>query len=794
VLGGGGMGIVYQARHVRLKRLVALKMIRGVEPHGTQEQERFRVEAEVVARLQHPNVVQIFEVGEAEGRPFLALEYVEGGSLANKLAGTPLPAREAAQLAETMACAVHAAHAQGVIHRDLKPANVLLTNDGVPKITDFGVAKLLDTDSSQTQAGQILGTPSYMAPEQARGGALAVAAPADVYALGAILYEMLTGRPPFRAASVLDTLEQVRTQEPVPPTRLQPKCPRDLETICLKCLQKEPSKRYDSCQALADDLRRFLTGVPIQARPAGWVERAWRWCRRNRRVAGLTAATFALLVAGVVGLAVGLVIIAGERNKKEQERQDADRARQNAEDARALAQKQTMLALETIRTLVREVQDQIGDNPGMQELRLKLLEVALESLEKVPENQDTWRLQGQITAGAYVKVGETYQQLGQSEKAFANIEKGRQVIQRIADREPEGDVARWNLAAVHAKLGEMSMELRRDAQAALAHYEIALDIRRELNGRELSDQLDANQVKKVLAESHLLVGVMHLKLGDPGKARGYFQDALALRQELAAAAPKDPLLKLDVARSFNALAGVEFPARQWPAARESYEKALALARTVQAGDPKNPRFKWELAITLGNYGDFAVYTGDLATAGQHYPQYVTLWQELADSDPRNAVYQRWLALAHYRAATLARKRSDPQGAARSNQACLDIREELAKADAKSERKRNDLLLVLPRCGQHTRAAELAAAIEKEAKVDREVLVLLAQCYAQCAAAVPEQAELRNRYAAKALEALNKAIASGYADLVSLETEPDLDALRGSGEFTSLLERLRKSSS
>jgi hypothetical protein len=183
----------------------------------------------------------------------------------------------------------------------------------VPKITDFGLAKQLDADSSQTQAGQILGTPSYMAPEQAHGDALAVAAPADVYALGAILYEMLTGRPPFKAAIVLDTLELVRKQEPVPPTRLQPKCPRDLETICLKCLQKEASKRYDSCQALADDLHRFLTGVPIQARPAGWVERAWRWCRRNPRVAALSAAVGVLVAAVVASLAVVAVRLSRER-------------------------------------------------------------------------------------------------------------------------------------------------------------------------------------------------------------------------------------------------------------------------------------------------------------------------------------------------------------------------------------------------------------------------------------------------------------------------------------------------
>src|SRR5262249_1598254 len=195
-----------------------------------------------------------------------------------------------------------------------------------------------------------------------------------------------------------------------------------------------------------------------------------------------------------------------------------------------------------------------------------------------------------------------------------------------------------------------------------------------------------------------------------------------------------------------------------------------------ASDPTNPRYKWELAITLGNYGDFAVRTGDLDTAQKLYPQHVSLYQELAESDRKNAGFQRWLSLAHYRAATLARKLSDAEGATRSSQACLTIRVEAAKADAKSERKRNDLMLVLPRCGQYARVAEMAAAIEKGPKVDRELLVMLAQCYAQCAAAVPEQAELRKGYVAKAVDALNKAVADGYADVVFLETEPDLDAV------------------
>jgi serine/threonine-protein kinase len=790
-LGRGGMGVVYKARQKGLNRLVALKMLLAGAHADDILLQRFNTEAEAVARLHHPNIVQIYEVGQMDGVPYFSLEFVDGQGLNKKLGGKPQPFREAAELMMVLARAMHYAHEHQIIHRDLKPGNILLTSAGVPKIADFGLAKRLEGDISQTRSGTLMGTPGYMAPEQARGENHDIGPAADTYALGAILYELLTGRAPFVAAGVMETIMRVLKEEPVPPSQLRAKLPPDLETICLKCLQKEPPRRYASAGAMADDLDHYLAGEPILARPVGVAERLWRWCRRNPRVAALTASTFALLVAGIVGLAAGLVAIAKEKNKKEEERRAADEARQSAEVARELAQRQTMLSLETIRTLVREVQEQIGNNPGMQRLKLKLLETALESLERVPENDETWRLQGQITAGAYVKVGETYLQLGDSEQAFKNIEKGRKIIQQMADREPQGDVAQANLAAVHVMLGRMSMELRRDMQAALVHHKTALKIRRELNSRKVSEKLDAVKVKKDLAESYQFVGIMHLKRGDPRKARGYFQDGLAIRQELAAATPNDSMPKLDVALSFNALAEVEFRDRLWPEARQSYEKALALNREVYAKDQNNPTFKGMLAITLGNYGDFALRTGDLDTASQHYSQYLALYEALADSDGRNADYQRWLGLANYRMGTLARKQSDSKTAERSNQACLKIREALAKADAKSERKRNDLLLILPRCGQHARAAGMAAEIEKGDKVDRELLVVLAQCYAQCAAAVPEQEELKNRYSAKALEALNKALASGYADLVFLETEPDLGALQGRPEFTSLLARFRK---
>jgi serine/threonine protein kinase len=369
-LGRGGMGVVYQARHVRLQRVVALKMVLAGGHAGAAALARFQTEAEAVARLQHPNIVQIYEVGEwragdvSPPMPYFSLEYCAAGSLAGKLGGTPFPPPQAARTVEILAQVMHAAHQAGIIHRDLKPANILLTfsgrsqtgveqaaprpvcdrplNDYTPKITDFGLAKKLEAVSGQTGTGDVLGTPSYMAPEQAGGRARDVGPLADVYALGAILYECLTGRPPFRAATTMDTLLQVLSEEPVPPRRLQPKTPADLETICLKCLQKEPRKRYASAAALAEDLRRFQAAEPIAARPVGRLERGWRWCRRNPVVAGLVAAV-ALALCGGAGVATWQAVLA----RAEARRADAqaDLARKRTDEAEeALADRNTALA------------------------------------------------------------------------------------------------------------------------------------------------------------------------------------------------------------------------------------------------------------------------------------------------------------------------------------------------------------------------------------------------------------------------------------------------------------------
>jgi eukaryotic-like serine/threonine-protein kinase len=331
-LGRGGMGVVYKARQVNLNRTVALKMILSGAHAGPDELARFRTEAESLARLQHPNIVQVHEVGEREGKPFFSLEFCAGGALDRKLAGTPLPPPVAARMVETLARAMQAAHHANVIHRDLKPANILLTADGTPKITDFGLAKKLD-EASQTQTGSVVGTPSYMAPEQAEGKR-SVSPAVDIYALGAILYECLTGRPPFKAATAMDTVLQVIRAEPAAPRQLQPQLPRDLETICLKCLQKDPKNRYASAAELADDLHRYLAGEPILARPVGAIERSWRWCRRNPALAGSLMLMAASLIGGAGAASWFAVVAVGEKREADRARDFAQTEKGNAVKAR----------------------------------------------------------------------------------------------------------------------------------------------------------------------------------------------------------------------------------------------------------------------------------------------------------------------------------------------------------------------------------------------------------------------------------------------------------------------------
>jgi WD40 repeat protein len=347
-VGRGGMGVVYRARHLQLQRTVALKMLLGGTFAHRDERARFRTEAEAVARLSHPHIVQIYEVGEHDAgaglpRPYFTLEFAEGGNLSSRLAGRPQPPRQAAAWLEALARAAHYAHQQGIVHRDLKPSNVLLTAAGEPKICDFGVAKFLTGSDVKTLSGTLLGTAEFMAPEQALG-TVEVGPAADIYALGAILYTALTGRPPFQGTSALHTLEQVRLQEPVPPRRLQPEVPRDLETICLKCLEKEPGRRYASALALADDLRRFLGDQPIKARRPSLGERWARWVRHHKVVAAALVVVTGTLVTAATVSTIAAVQKEAQRLKALAAEAAARAAQKRAEENSELATRNLYVA------------------------------------------------------------------------------------------------------------------------------------------------------------------------------------------------------------------------------------------------------------------------------------------------------------------------------------------------------------------------------------------------------------------------------------------------------------------
>ena len=777
-LGRGGMGVVYHARHRGLKREVALKMIlSGV--HASPEQlARFRAEAEAVAHLHHANIVQIYDVGQHDGLPFFSLEFVDGQPLDKLLAGQPQTEESAAQMIETLARAVHHAHEHGIVHRDLKPANVLLTKSGVPKVTDFGLVKRLEEDdASQTRTGTIMGTPSFMAPEQGRGDR-DVGPLADVYSLGTILYVMLTGRPPFLAATLTDTLLALLNDEPVPPSRLRPKVSRDIETICLKCLQKGPERRYASALELAEDLRRLQKHEPILARPVGRLARVWRWCRRKPLVASLSATAAALAVTVLIGAPIAAVLIAVQRNEAiearnraqkmqtlaEKNASDASTAKEVAEKAKGeaehqadratkskeLAEKQRELAIAALDTLVNKVQNQLGDTARTYRLKREILESAFEGLKQVSAGSDAAGGQADPTmADAHQRMGRIFVDLGHPETALREYTSAHDLLRRLSDANPGDMMARYNLSRSAMRLGGVCL-LVGDLPAAHAYSKQCLDLRLEIaRERPVAD------VIRNLARAHVQMGEV-------------------LRDQER----------------------IEESRREFERARSLQEQLLG-----RATDKTRGGYEEDLRITHDRLGELhLLWIGEPEKSRQFYDQALKLARGLADADSASGVRARQnLAYAWSRLGTASQRLGDHAAASDQFQTSLALWEVLAREeDPEMLQVHGELALGLARAGRHGEAVAKADQLEKLSPEYPRNLYNVACCYALCAGAVAQQSAgapdeaatpLRDQYVERAVQSLRKAISLGLEHLNFLKIDPDLDALRSEPAFRELIDSL-----
>jgi hypothetical protein len=580
-LGRGGMGVVYKARQVAADRVVALKMILHGGHAGEDALARFRTEAKAIARLQHPNIVQVYEVGEHDGLPFFSLEFCPGGSLERKLAGTPLPAREAARLVEVLARAMHAAHRAQIIHRDLKPANVLLAADGTPKVTDFGLAKQLGAAAGPTQSNAFMGTPSYAAPEQAAGNWAAVGPATDTYALGAILYECLTGRPPFKGPTTFDTLMQVLTDDPVPPRQLQSTTPKDLETICLKCLHKEPARRYATAEALAEDLRRFQAGEPILARPVGSLERAIKWVRRRPTVSALLAAAVMLAAATVGSILYAFRQDAARQSEiANQERENTREQLRLTKEAQDESNKAKAARAEVEATLARSLLRALGNQGSI------VNDTELEALWELAESSNP-RVHQLFIESALARPFTTLQLRSRRELAVhaaVGLDPARRqrleelLLQRLRD-ETADPKWRENCAWVALELGGPGRELTNaaarplaDALAKETDYSVLYELAKALKATaERLGPVEAEGVARGLADAlakeasgiarpHLEGALMAVtpRLG-PAEAAGLAQplaDALAKETNQTARSRLVAALKAVTPRLGPAEAGV----------------------------------------------------------------------------------------------------------------------------------------------------------------------------------------------------------------------------------------------
>jgi tetratricopeptide (TPR) repeat protein len=738
-LGRGGMGVVYEARQVSLNRPVALKMIKAGLLAGDDELRRFQNEAEAVALLDHPGIVSAYEVGEHGGQQYLAMKLVRGQSLGSHLERFRDDPRAAASLVAEAADAVAHAHSRGILHRDLKPANILVDAEGHPHVTDFGLAKRLEADMEMTASGAILGTPAYMAPEQASGRRGAITTATDVYGLGSILYTLLTGRGPFGGDTVVETLDALRTRPPDPPSRINPKAPRDLETICLKCLEKDPRRRYASAQGLADDLRAWLDSRPIAARRVGAAERAWLWCKRRPAVAALSAAVLIAIVGGTAAtIAVQVNANRALRAKNQELTIANDReARANRELAAAnrRVEQRYNLATDAIKTFHTGVsRDFLLRQDQFRELRDRLLRSAQDFYSELSASlgEEADPASRRALAQANFELADLTEKVGGAEDALAAhraVLAARETLaaERAADPALAVDLAR-SLVAV-------GWALARTGQAGEARgaYERA---RKTLAAGDGGPPA-GDDARSVFAEALTREGILSHRLGDFADALPLLEQARDLRTTLAAAAPADTDRAAALARSLNSLGNLRRDSGQSSAALQTYQAARDLWDSLARDHPAVTQFRSDLASSNLNIGVALTDMGRPSEALRSYEAARELWETLVRDHPAVTQFQADLAVCRNNLATMLWDTGQVREAEAEYRAALAIYGKIV-ADNPTV---GDFGSLLTTCVSNL--ASLLSSIGRAPEADAEYHALLAT-FERLAADRPADTGLRDR--------------------------------------------------
>lgn len=843
-LGRGGMGVVYKARHRKLNRVVALKMILAGAHAGNEALERFITEARAVAHLQHPGIVQIFDIGEHEGLPYFSLEFVEGSDLQKKLDRQPQSARYAAGIVQKLAVAMQYAHDNSILHRDLKPPNVLLDANGEPKITDFGLAKQVGGEeaSTSTTMGTIMGSPSYMPPEQARGDVSSLTPKSDLYSLGAVLYEMLTGRPPFLAEKPLETVMQVVNNEPVSPRDLQPSVPVDIETICLKAMQKEQGARYETCADLADDLNRFLEGAPILARPISQTERLLKWCKRNPKIALPTGlAAFAIAATAVITTwawqttSAQAAIIAQEKENVEEQRDEAetqkaiaveqkevaDEQRDEAETQKAIAvqqkeiadenaeiaRKQALVALDSIQYVVAEVDTLLADKPQLTDVRITLMKALSKKWDEI-DLELAGGLQGEAIPTQMAvrhKIAAALSALDQIEDAdleYAKLyEKGKE---RVAIKN-QSDSARSNLVKIVTAWSTVHKRASKDPEAGVELLLQARKIMKEIFSNPRPEEGSPSQ-KELLALNAAVsqnLGVEYLRSGDLENGAEMFGAALSSNGQvltLVRDAPgfgdksedeKDNAtanLQMEYDRSAVALAYIQMRLEQTDESIRLYKQAIEGRREIYDRRPQVTPLKSALGGFLSNFGNSYLWLDEPENAKPVLEEAVQLSKEIHEQDPEVSAHARQLALDYYRLATL---RSTQSEADQSRELLVKAKAVSYKLVEKTPDRKNKigLMLIEARLGNADAAQSLIDELGKAEEKDAEVHLDRSRSLAQLSVHA-ESDEDRQKFIDVALTALERSVNDGYSDPFRLTHENDFDALHGELRFKALIAKLK----